>query len=88
MKNWLAFSDLKGQHEGWSLNSYNAVLLKADFARRIKELDVKRNYYDNTTWCMCQFDHWCNSAPNSMTYSMFTLASLSSIPIIFTLFRK
>ncbi|ENN73862.1 uncharacterized protein LOC109541443 [Dendroctonus ponderosae] len=26
----------------------------------IKELDIYRNYYDNTTWCFCFLDHRCN----------------------------
>ncbi|XP_076265899.1 QVR superfamily protein crim isoform X2 [Rhynchophorus ferrugineus] len=27
----------------------------------IKELDIYRNYYDNTTWCFCFLDQRCNS---------------------------
>ncbi|CAG5056079.1 unnamed protein product [Parnassius apollo] len=28
----------------------------------IKELDVKREWYDETIWCMCFLDNRCNSA--------------------------
>jgi len=28
---------------------------------RIEELDVYRTHYTNTTFCFCDFDHWCNS---------------------------
>ncbi|KAK9873970.1 hypothetical protein WA026_002321 [Henosepilachna vigintioctopunctata] len=28
----------------------------------IKELDIKRDYYDNTTWCFCFLDHRCNES--------------------------
>merc|ERR1712109_407578 len=29
---------------------------------RIKELDTKRNFFQNTTWCFCMLDDRCNSA--------------------------
>ncbi|XP_057660844.1 uncharacterized protein LOC130896646 [Diorhabda carinulata] len=35
----------------------------------VKELDIYRNYYDNTTWCFCFLDHRCNSGI-SMEYSI------------------
>ncbi|XP_050296465.1 uncharacterized protein LOC126736244 [Anthonomus grandis grandis] len=34
----------------------------------IKELDIYRKYYDNTTWCFCFLDHRCNGS-KGLTYS-------------------
>ncbi|XP_066903461.1 UPAR/Ly6 domain-containing protein crim [Halyomorpha halys] len=28
----------------------------------IKELDIKKNYYDETTWCFCFLDNRCNGS--------------------------
>lgn len=28
----------------------------------IKELDIKRDYYDSTTWCFCFLDQRCNNS--------------------------
>eukprot|EP00092_Neocalanus_flemingeri_P022023 GFUD01023882.1.p1 GENE.GFUD01023882.1~~GFUD01023882.1.p1 ORF type:complete len:187 (-),score=47.57 GFUD01023882.1:251-751(-) len=33
---------------------------------KIEELDVYRNHYDNTTYCFCDFDHWCNGGHHMM----------------------
>lgn len=38
----------------------------------IKELDIKRDWFDETTWCFCFLDHRCNSA-SVITTSAFIL---------------
>jgi len=47
---------------------------------RIKELDTKRTYYDNTTYCFCDFDHWCNASPKLQSTSILLL--LFSLPLL------
>nr|CAG4642916.1 EOG090X0I2F [Evadne anonyx] len=37
----------------------------------ISELDIKRNYYDNTTFCFCDFDHLCNSGGRAAPAAAF-----------------
>jgi len=39
-----------------------------------KEIDVKRDFYSDTTWCFCSFDNRCNSA-DSLTIQHILLAS-------------
>ena len=42
-----------------------------------KTLFFFRNHYDNTTWCFCQFDHWCNGGQKtSFSILMLFLGSL------------
>ena len=47
----------------------------------IKELDIRRDYFDETTYCFCFLDHRCNSATN-ITFSV-TLALATNFLIIF-----
>ncbi|XP_059078992.1 uncharacterized protein LOC131877370 [Tigriopus californicus] len=49
------------KYEGCRAKSKDVKLGQYTF-NRIKELDTKRNFYDNTTWCFCDFDHWCNAS--------------------------
>ncbi|XP_041972866.1 uncharacterized protein LOC121728698 [Aricia agestis] len=47
----------------------------------IKELDIKRDWYDETTWCFCFLDHRCNSASH-VSHSIVLLCFLNIFVII------
>ncbi|KAL7648885.1 UNVERIFIED_CONTAM: hypothetical protein RMT77_000819 [Armadillidium vulgare] len=42
----------------------------------IPEIDIKRNYYDSTLYCFCDFDERCNNASTSDLNFMLFLSSL------------
>lgn len=42
----------------------------------IKELDIKKNYYDQTTWCFCFLDNRCNGATTVTTTIFLSIFSL------------
>ncbi|XP_065225634.1 UPAR/Ly6 domain-containing protein crim [Planococcus citri] len=47
----------------------------------IKEIDIKRDYYDSTTFCFCYFDNWCNSGSH-VSVSVLTLLSIGVAHIL------
>lgn len=59
------------RYEGCRKASVNANLARY-VNNSIKELDIKRDYYDSTTWCFCFLDQRCNG-------SSFILPSLGLI---------
>jgi len=38
----------------------------------VNELDLKREFWDEVTYCFCEFDEWCNSS-NSIKISIATI---------------
>lgn len=46
----------------------------------LQEFDLKRNNYENVTYCFCKFDHWCNSSPSIWPYN--SLISIMILAII------
>ncbi|OWR52471.1 uncharacterized protein LOC116766544 [Danaus plexippus] len=50
----------------------------------IKQIDIKRDWYDETTWCFCFLDHRCNSA--ALNRWSMTAVALTILCIIKTWF--
>jgi len=43
----------------------------------VKELDLKRDYWSDTTYCFCEFDEWCNSAfTSNASLLLLTLSAM------------
>merc|ERR550519_264561 len=49
---------------------------------RIKELDVDRSHYENTTYCFCDFDHWCNSCPDLASNVLPLILTIAALLLI------
>ncbi|CAG2103185.1 unnamed protein product [Medioppia subpectinata] len=47
----------------------------------VRELDLKKDYFSDTTYCFCEFDEWCNHSlkMQSNYLIIFTIALLSLI---------
>ncbi|GLV31975.1 crimpled [Carabus blaptoides fortunei] len=55
-------SDIPADHYEGCRAAAKDVRLGHYVNHSIKEHDIHRNYYDETTWCFCFLDHRCNAA--------------------------
>nr|CAG4638158.1 EOG090X0I2F [Chydorus sphaericus] len=50
----------------------------------IDELDIRRDHYDNTTFCFCDFDHFCNSGKKpAVSFFAVILATFVASSLLF-----
>nr|CAG4650617.1 EOG090X0I2F [Sida crystallina] len=47
----------------------------------ISELDIKRDFYDNTTFCFCDFDHFCNSSQKPSVSGLLAVITVAALLI-------
>lgn len=68
-------TDIPADHYEGCRKAATDVRLAHYVNNSIKELDIKRDYYESTDWCFCFFDNRCNSSSNVMP-SVFLLIML------------
>lgn len=66
------------RYEGCRPASQDVRLAHYVFNNSIKELDIHRDYFDETTFCYCFLDHRCNGA-TSITMSIWSSAVVLAI---------
>ncbi|GAB6032874.1 hypothetical protein CHUAL_012072 [Chamberlinius hualienensis] len=49
--------------------------------QEIKELDIKRDYFDESTYCFCDFDYFCNKGVTSTSITNW-LITLTAVFVI------
>ncbi|XP_076313227.1 QVR superfamily protein crim [Tachypleus tridentatus] len=48
----------------------------------IKELEIKRDYWNEVTYCFCKFDQWCNGSHYNIAEFANVLITLISLVIL------
>lgn len=71
------------RYEGCRPASQDVRLAHYVFNNSIKELDIRRDHFDSTTFCYCFLDHRCNGS-ESIGSSIWTYA-ISGIVAIMTI---
>lgn len=61
------------RYEGCRQASKDVRLAHYVFNNTIKELDIRRDHFDSTTFCYCFLDHRCNGS-TSITSSIWSYA--------------
>ncbi|CRK93694.1 CLUMA_CG007222, isoform A [Clunio marinus] len=73
------------KYEGCRKGTYDPKL--ANYVNNsIKQVNVKRNYFDETIFCFCFLDHRCNGS-SALSYSTILLFTTTFL-IIFSLIRQ